>query len=104
MVYLATNAADIVKENSPPQYLCQVSVGTPIRSLRKDDIFVHVILEENSPRDVTTGYPLCPKGAVVQLDNAEFQKSVSYLAAIERSQQERHEAEKEIRQILEQKQ
>jgi hypothetical protein len=108
IVVSAVNATDLVSGKSSEPYLCRVTEETQIRSLRnnKDNLTVHVLLEENSKEDRADGhlskdrYLLSPQGAVVQLDNYEFRKAVGYVKNRERSQQELREAKKAIKEEL----
>lgn len=84
MLRPALDAADVVADNSSSTHLCQVSTGTPIRSVHnaKDKHGIHVILEEDSPEDMAyvrlihSPFMLCTKGTVIELGVSTFTQAV----------------------------
>jgi hypothetical protein len=108
----AINAKDILAGGTPEPYLCQITEGTPITSLHNNSEMggVHVILDENSKEDNNytsrpdPQHPLCKKGAVIEMSGLEFGRATLYLVAVTVRDQRQREAEKEIREVLKQRQ
>lgn len=111
-VLSAINAEDILAGRTPKPYLCLITQGTPITSVRNNSEMgnTHVILDENSKEDDNYSsrpnpqHPLCGKDAVIEMDGLEFGQATLYLVAVNVRDQRQREAEKEIREVLKQRQ
>lgn len=108
----AIHATDVLSGRTPEPYLCQATLGTLITSVHNDEKMnrVHVMLEEDSK--VSEGYghlinprkPFCKKGAITKMTGTEFSSAVRYLAAKNIEDEQQRKIEKEIEQVLKQRQ
>ena len=112
VVMSAVTAEDILSGKTPVPYTCQVSQGTPIASVHidKEAGTVHAILEADSQVDheyflrTHSQRPLCNKGAIIEMNVMEFGQATLHLVAANVREKRQREAEREIREVLKQRQ
>ena len=110
------SADDILSGKDTRHSLCWVSQLTPIVSVHNSEnktwTPVRAMLEENAKADPhyrdadhtdPKKYAPCTKGAIIRMEAKEFASAVRILRGREKQRAEDREAEKAIRQVLEQK-
>lgn len=89
-------------------YLCVVTVGTPIRSVRNNNIslIVDVVLEESAVREQedNPAHPLCDLGAIFQMTHTEFFKAMHKAENRRSFLESEREKWRDIEQVLKEKQ
>lgn len=112
VVMSAVTAEDILSGRTPEPYTCQVSQGTPITSVHIDKEVgtVRAILEADSRVDseyflrTHSQRPLCNKGVIIEMSDAEFGQASLYLIAVNVRDKRQRGTEKEIKEVLKQRQ
>lgn len=110
MVSRAIDAEAILGERIPESYLCYTAKGTPITSVHNsaETGITHAILEKDSEEefgnDSTRMFRNCRKGAIIKMRNDVFDQSVLYPIAESSREVQQRQVEKEIREVLKQRQ